>query len=512
MKTNRINSLFLIVTVLFFISSSKEKKQTTYNEKYRPQFHFSPPGNWMNDPNGLVYFEGEYNLFYQYYPDSTVWGPMHWGHAVSTDLIHWVNLPIALYPDSLGYIFSGCAVVDWKNKTGFQKGSSPPIVAMFTHHSPKRLEKGTHDFQYQSIAYSNDKGRTFVKYDGNPVISNKLKEQDFRDPKLSWNEELGKWVVVLAAGQKVEFFCSPDLKNWEFLSEFGTDAGAHGGVWECPDFFRLKIGDEYKWVLIVNMNPGCPNGGSGTQYFIGQFDGKEFVNDNPKETTLWLDYGPDNYAGVTWSDIPNDDGRRILIGWMSNWSYAQVTPTAEWRSANTIPRVLELKNTDSGLRLSSAPVKEIEKLRTKSHVLSLAPGSEVEITGLNEIVLNINSSETDATEFGLIFSNRLGEQLVTGYNRLTNQFFTDRIKSGKTDFSPEFAKVHYAPRISKDGIINLNLFLDHSSLELFADGGLSILTDVFFPTENFDQVRFFEKDGKTTKQDITIYDLQSTWP
>ncbi len=512
MKTKRLNSFFLIVLVVLLVSCTTEKKQTSYNEKYRPQFHFSPPGNWMNDPNGLVYYKGEYHFFYQYYPDSTVWGPMHWGHAVSNDLVHWDNLPVALYPDSLGYIFSGSAVIDWNNTSGLKQGNEPPIVAIFTHHSPTILEKKTNDHEYQSIAFSNDKGRTFIKYDGNPVIPNKMKEPDFRDPKISWNDSLEKWVVVLAAGQKVEFFSSPDLKNWEFMSKFGTDAGAHGGVWECPDFFKLKIGDDEKWVLIVNMNPGCPNGGSGTQYFIGQFNGKEFINDNPKETTLWLDYGPDNYAGVTWSDIPKEDGRRILIGWMSNWAYAQVTPTAEWRSSNTIPRVLELKSTPAGLRLSANPVKEIEKLRAASSVIKLTAGSEVKITGLNEFEMSKNLAETDAEEFGFVFSNSKGEQLVTGYNRLTNQFYTDRSKSGKTDFSPEFAKIHYAPRISQDSVLSLNLFLDHSSIEIFADGGLSVMTEIFFPSEIFDHVTFFQKGGTAVNQECTIYDLNSIWP
>ena len=214
MKTNKLTISFFIGIFILLVSCKEEKKQVSYNEKYRPQYHFSPPGNWMNDPNGLVYYKGEYHLFYQYYPDSTVWGPMHWGHAVSADLVHWENLPVALYPDSLGYIFSGSAVIDWKNTSGLQEGKEPPMVAIFTHHSPTILEKKTNDFQYQSIAYSQDNGRTFVKYEGNPVIPNKMKEPDFRDPKVMWNESLEKWVVVLAAGQKVEFFSSPDLKNW----------------------------------------------------------------------------------------------------------------------------------------------------------------------------------------------------------------------------------------------------------------------------------------------------------
>jgi fructan beta-fructosidase len=511
MKTNKLTTFILFVLVLFIVSCKAEKEQTAYSEKYRPQFHFSPPGNWMNDPNGLVFYDGEYHLYYQYFPDSTVWGPMHWGHAVSTDLVHWANLPVALYPDTLGYIFSGSAVIDWKNSSGFQKGAEPPLVAIYTQHSVTRLAKGKNDHQNQSIAHSSDKGRTFVKYEGNPVVPNTLKEMDFRDPKVDWNETIQKWVMVLAVGQKIKFFSSPDLKNWEYLSEFGLDEGTHSGVWECPDLFKLKTGEEDKWVLIVNINPGGPNGGSGTQYFIGNFDGKEFINDNPKETILWLDHGPDNYAGVTWANIPKEDGRRILIGWMSNWAYAQVTPTAEWRSANTLPRVLQLKNTPSGLRLCATPVKELEKLRGSSRDIKLTAGSETKITGLNEILLNVRLSESNAEEFGLIFSNSKGEQLVTGYNRQSKQFYIDRSKSGITGFSPDFAKIHYASRISQDSIVSMHLFLDHPSLEIFADGGLSILTAVFFPSEDFDRVIFFQKNGEATVQNCTIYELKSIW-
>jgi fructan beta-fructosidase len=511
MKTNKLATIFLFVLILSVVSCKTEKTQTAYNEKYRPQFHFSPPGNWMNDPNGLVFCDGEYHLYYQYYPDSTVWGPMHWGHAVSTDLIHWQNLPVALYPDTLGYIFSGSAVVDLNNSSGLQKGAEPPLVAIYTQHSVTRLAKGKNDHQNQSIAYSSDKGRTFVKYEGNPVLSNTLKEMDFRDPKVDWNESIQKWVMALAVGQKIKFFSSPDLKNWEYLSEFGSDAGAHGGVWECPDLFKLTSDGEDKWVLIVNINPGGPNGGSGTQYFIGTFDGKEFINDNPKETILWLDYGPDNYAGVTWSNIRKEDGRRLLIGWMSNWAYAQVTPTAEWRSANTLPRVLKLKNTQSGLRLSAAPVKELEKLRVVGSDVKLIAGDENKISGLNEIRLNVNLPESTAEEFGLIFSNSRGEQLTLGYNSQLNQFYSNRSKSGITEFSPDFAKIHYAPRISQDSVLSLHIYLDHPSLEMFADGGLSIMTEVFFPSENFNRVTFFQKNGEAAIQNCTIYDLNSIW-
>ncbi|HKK42016.1 MAG TPA: glycoside hydrolase family 32 protein, partial [Bacteroidales bacterium] len=287
--------LYFLAVIIFIVSSCST--ENNYSEQNRLQYHFSPEKHWMNDPNGLVWFEGEYHLFYQYYPDSTVWGPMHWGHAVSKDLVHWKNLPVALYPDSLGYIFSGSAVIDNNNSSGLQSGDYPPMIAVFTQHSEKRLKEGRSDYQNQSIAFSNDKGRTFTKYAHNPVIANPG-EKDFRDPKVIRIDSLNKWVMVLAAGQKVEFFGSENLIKWEHMSDFGNDIGAHGGVWECPDLFPLRNGDSTKWVLLVSINPGGPNGGSATQYFTGDFNGTKFIPDASQDSTMWLDYGPDDYAGV----------------------------------------------------------------------------------------------------------------------------------------------------------------------------------------------------------------------
>ncbi len=510
MKPNKIFSCILFLLTLLIISCTGEKKPSIYQEMHRPQFHFSPPEKWINDPNGLVFYEGEYHLFYQFYPDSTVWGPMHWGHAVGKDLVHWEHLPVALYPDSLGYIFSGSAVIDWKNTSGLQTTNYPPMIAVYTQHSEERLRSGRTDYQNQSIAFSNDKGRTFQKYSGNPVIANRG-AKDFRDPKVMWNDTFQKWILVLAAGQKVEFFSSSDLLEWEYLSEFGNETGAQGGVWECPDLFTLKIGDKIKWILIVNINPGAPNGGSGTQYFIGEFDGMRFINDNPKETTLWLDYGPDNYAGVTWSDIPDEDGRRILIGWMSNWDYAQLMPTVKWRNAMTLPRELRLTETDDGLRLCSIPVEELKKIRTKTMTPALSPDSPLEIKGLNEITMNISLAGSSASEFGLIFSNDLNEKLVIGFNTISNNYFIDRTHSGKISFSTKFPGIHLAPRLVNDTTLQVHLYLDHSSLELFADDGTIAMTETFFPNENFNNLSFFQKGGNVKLEDFTIYELNTIW-
>ncbi|MEL6925104.1 MAG: glycoside hydrolase family 32 protein, partial [Bacteroidota bacterium] len=391
-----------------------------YTEKHRPQFHFSPPAKWMNDPNGMVYYEGEYHLFYQHYPDSTVWGPMHWGHAVSSDMINWEHLPIGLYPDELGYIFSGSAVVDHNNTSGFGKDGAPPMIAIFTHHEPEGArDESNKTFQYQSIAYSNDKGRSWTKYEGNPVVPNPG-IRDFRDPKVSWHEASNQWVMVFAAWDQVKFYGSPDLKKWTHLSDFGKTHGSHGGVWECPDLFPLQVEgtNETKYVLLVSINPGAPNGGSGTQYFVGDFDGRSFVLDEnfsgqvQNENGVWIDYGRDNYAGVTWSDIPETDGRRLFLGWMSNWHYAQVVPTDTWRSAMTLPRVLSLKKTDRGYQLFTQMAKEVEQLRNQSATLAAGEiSADMDLTeklsaaeGLRELTLTLNLPKGEKTKVGVELS------------------------------------------------------------------------------------------------------------
>ncbi len=336
----KINILF-VLSLLVIASCNKvpPANQINYKEQHRPQFHFSPEKGWMNDPNGLVYFKNTYHLFYQYFPDSTVWGPMHWGHAVSKDLAHWKHLPIALYPDSLGYIFSGSVVADKNNTSGFQNGNDGPLVAIFTYHDMKKEKASRIDRESQAIAYSNDEGNSWTKYTGNPVIKNKG-DQDFRDPKVFWHEASSRWIMPLAVHDHLEIYSSPNLISWVKESEFGSADGAHGGAWECPDLFPLKTNEGIeKWVLIQNIDRGSISGGSGRQYFVGDFNGKTFVNENSPETILWIDYGADNYAGVTWFGIP--DSRRIFIGWMSNWDdYATRVPTKNWRSAMTIPREL----------------------------------------------------------------------------------------------------------------------------------------------------------------------------
>ncbi|MEY3367115.1 MAG: hypothetical protein RI973_270 [Bacteroidota bacterium] len=508
-------------------SESAELSKDSYNEPHRPQLHFSPPKMWMNDPNGMVYFEGEYHLFYQHYPDSNVWGPMHWGHAVSKDMVHWEHLPIALYPDSLGYIFSGSAVVDWENSSGFGKDGQPPLVAIFTHHDMAAEKAGRSDYQYQSIAWSNDRGRTWTKYEGNPVLKNPGDTRDFRDPKVFWHEESSKWVMTLAVKDHVRFYSSPDLKSWTFLSEFGRKHGTHAGVWECPDLFPMMANDkEKKWVLLVSINPGGPNGGSATQYFVGQFDGKNFTvdpafaKDVENEMAVWLDYGRDNYAGVTWSDIPREDGRRLIIGWMSNWDYSQVVPTQAWRSAMTLPRSLYLGASGQGLRLFSRPVAELESLQRLSYSLDARPLSgEFDLTGslefspdLMEVLLEVDFPEGTAADFGLTLSNAAGEEYSIGYDASKVGFYSDRTRAGAADFSGKFAaQRHLAPRVNPASRLRFHLFIDRASCELFADWGTTVMTECFFPSVPFDRVKIYSKNGEVQIVSGQFHQLQSIW-
>jgi fructan beta-fructosidase len=489
--------------------------KTTLNEQHRPQFHFTPPQKWMNDPNGMVYYKDEYHLFYQYYPDSTVWGPMHWGHAISKDLMHWEHLPIALYPDKNGLIFSGSVVIDEQNTSGFQKGIEKPLVALFTYHDLKGEKAGKNDFQTQGIAYSLDKGRTWTKYADNPVIQNPHL-RDFRDPKVIWHEASKQWIMTLAVGNYVVFYASKNLKNWAQVGEFGQKEGAHdvvtGGVWECPDLFPLKMEGENteKWVLIVSIGNGAPNGGSGTQYFIGQFDGKTFKNDAKPSEIHWLDYGRDNYAGVTWYGAPNQ--RRIFLGWMSNWQYAMKVPTQNWRSAMTLPRELVLKNTPKGTRLFQKPVAEQRLLKGSKTTIkkqSIITNNVLNIDNpCNELNLNFDLNQTNATELGLMLSNSKGEKVLIGYEKTSNRFFIDRTESGKVDFEPHFAGRHYAPRSSVNPILKMNIHMDVSAAELFADDGETVMTDVFFPNEDFKTTTLFSKNGAAQLIEGTFWQLK----
>ncbi|GAB3880495.1 glycoside hydrolase family 32 protein [Spirosoma agri] len=468
------NSLLsILVTLLTFAGS------TVLAQTHRPQFHFSPKAHWINDPNGMVYYKGIYHLFYQYHPASSVWGPMHWGHTTSKDMVHWQEQPIALYPDSLGYIFSGSAVVDVNNTSGFGKNGQTPLVAIFTHHNPKLEKQKPEQVQSQSLAYSLDEGKTWTKYAGNPVLPNPG-ITDFRDPKVRWFEPQKKWVMTLATKDRVTFYSSPNLKNWTKESEFGSDAGAHGGVWECPDLFPLTHNGKKVWVLIVNINPGGPNKGSAAQYFLGDFDGKMFKAYSKE--TKWMDFGADNYAGVTFA---NTGDRVTLIGWMSNWQYARDVPTPNWRGATTVPRDLGLQEVDKELYLTSTPVKELNALDGQRFSLkNLTVKGQYDLTAKanNETGLfKLELATKSIADFSIVLANEAGNELVIGYDKSTNTYYIDRSRSGKVEFEKGFGERHTAPRLSTDATISLTLLADVASVELFADKGLTVMTDIFFP-------------------------------
>jgi len=482
-----------------------------YQEKYRPQYHFSPESGWMNDPNGLSFYDGEYHMFYQYYPDSTVWGPMHWGHAVSSDLVSWTHLPVALYPDSLGYIFSGSAVTDAFNTSGLGDGKTPPLIAVFTYHNSELERSGNTGFQSQGIAWSSDRGRNWNKFHGNPVLPNPG-IRDFRDPKVFWHDSSRKWIMILAVHDRIHLYSSPDLRSWSFESEFGENAGHHGGVWECPDLFPLNITgtSSSKWVMLVSINPGGPNGGSATQYFTGEFDGHKFIPDTAP--AKWMDMGSDNYAGVTWSGIPESDGRRILIGWMSNWNYATVVPASSWRSAMTIPRELTLNEMNGEFFLASSPVREIRKLRTDS--LSLVQqGNSItkkDGQGLSFSELDLDLLTTGSDTVGIAFENELTERLLIGYSALSGEVFIDRSKAGDTSFSQRFTGIVKAPYKAGEKI-NMHLFVDATSVELFVDGGRLTMTSVFFPSDNFSELKLYPSANVNMLQKGIVYDLKTIW-
>jgi sucrose-6-phosphate hydrolase SacC (GH32 family) len=646
-----------------------------YSEPFRPQFHFTPEKNWMNDPNGLVFYEGEYHLFYQYNPFGNQWGHMSWGHAVSPDMVHWQHLPLAL-PEADGVmIFSGSAVVDWNNSSGFGKNGKPPMVAIYTG-----CRADSDGVQFECIAYSNDKGRTWTKYAGNPVINRNSK--DFRDPKVQWYAPTKSWImtVSLSAEHKVCFYGSQNLKDWTLLSQFGP-AGATGGVWECPDLFELPVPgtDEKRWVLAVNINPGSIAGGSGGQYFIGQFDGTKFTPDpgsilqptpafapageviadfegtnygdwkttgdafgsgpaqgrladqNPvdgylghglvnsyfhgdastgtltspefeitkkylnfligggsqketrmdllvngqvvrtasgddaerlawkswnvsefknqkavlqivdqatggwghinvdqitladapahpaAESALWFDYGPDYYAAVSWSDIPKSDGRRLWLGWMSNWQYGQDVPTSPWRSAMSIPREVGLRKTSEGIRLVQKPVREMEKLRDQHFKFKGGDIADANawlaknhIQG-NQLELAVELEPQSAGIEGVKVLKGDKEQTVIGVDRERGTVFVDRTQSGNVNFHPKFSGVYDAPLAARDAKVKLHIFVDACSVEVFVNDGEKVFTMLAFPSADSRGVEFFGADKSAKIRSLDVWTLKSIW-
>jgi len=490
----RLTFVLFVLLLILIPGTMSMQNSLVYQEPFRPQYHYSPPQAWMNDPNGMVYFEGEYHLFYQHNPDDVVWGPMHWGHAVSTDLVHWETLPIALYPDDNGTIFSGCVVIDENNTAGFGANA---MVAVYSY-----------DVQTQGVAYSTDRGRTWTKYEGNPVLP--ALAPDFRDPKVIWHEPTQQWVMVISAGREVRFFTSPNLRDWTYASSFS--AGHIVATWEVPDLFPLEIDGETRWVLVVSVGALAPAGGSGTQYFIGTFDGMVFINDNYPSTTLWLDYGADNYAGTTWSNEPN--GKRIFIGWMNNWTYANSIPTSTWRGAATLPREFRLVRTLEGIRLAQTPVAALENLRTLigtwdnltvsgEHILDDIGGRTL------EIIAEIEPNAAD--RWGLVVQRgeNAGTHIV--YNPARSSLLISRTDTIDSGYIPNFTPAFGAPLDLNGQPLRLRIFVDESSVEVFAQDGLISLTAQTFVDPAANGLAFFANNGDITVTHLEVYALESIW-
>lgn len=471
-----------------------------YTERYRPQYHLSPETGNMSDPNGMVYFEGEYHQFYQ--------NSGQWGHAVSRDLLHWEHLPVALARDSLGEIWSGSAVVDWKDTSGLF-GGKPGLVAIFTHYQG--------GLQSQSIAYSKDKGRTWIKYEGNPVLPNPgLK--DFRDPKVIWHESSKSWVMAVSVDQKISFYTSPDLLVWTWASDFGEGQGSHAAVWECPDLFPLPIEGtrKTKWVLAVSIGNNTATKGSTAQYFVGDFDGKRFINANDPSTVLWTDYGKDFYAAVSYSDIPAKDGRRIYMGWMSNWRYPFSMPTSPWKGNLSVPRELKLRELPGvGLRLVQTPVKELEALRGEAVALparDLQPG-ENPLLGLRGTSFELEAELALSPEARLELKVRKGQgqETVIRYDAGAARLYVDRTKSGDASFEAGFAETVEAPVQARDGKLKLRLYADESTLEVFANDGEAAISSLIYPDPISNGLELGVSRGTVRLETLRFYPMRTVW-
>lgn len=499
---------------------------TSNTDYYRPEYHHTPLYGWMNDANGLVYKDGEYHLYFQYNPYGSKWGNMHWGHSVSKDLVHWQHLDPAIARDTLGHIFSGSTVIDKNNSAGYGKDA---MIAFYTSASD---EHG----QIQCMAYSNDNGRTYTKYEKNPILTPFDGLKDFRDPKVFWYEPAQKWYMIVSADKNMRFYSSTDLKQWEYLSQFGEGYGVQPNQFECPDFIQLPVDgnkDNMKWVMIVNINPGCPFGGSATEYFIGDFDGKEFKCDTDKSVTKWLDFGKDHYATVCFS---NTGDRIIAVPWMSNWQYANVTPIRQYRGANALPRELSLYTKNGEIYMAANVVKETEALRKSTrNIESLSVEGETVIDsitdGLNSgVELEMDIVPGKAQTVGFDIMNAKGEKTKIYLDLKSGRAVMDRTESGLISFGekaePHFKENHDRRKTESINYINdfalgtwaplslcegksyhFNVFVDKCSVELFVDGGRIAMTNLVFPTEVYNSLRFYTEGGKAEVKNLSIHKL-----
>ena len=502
-------ALFLLVAVSLLALHCYAQ---TYRERWRPQYHFTPAKNFMNDPNGLVYYKGEYHLFYQHNPQGTRWGHMSWGHAVSQDMLRWKHLPLAI-PERPEYmIYSGSAVIDWNNSSGLckeKRGDRSCMIAIFTAASGDT-------WQRQHLAYSNDRGRTWTEYEGNPVAD--LKLPNFRDPKVFWYDPQKNWVMVavVAEDRKVVVLDSKDLKKFVVRSEF-TVRNEPKRQWECPDLFELPVegSNERKWVMIVNINPGAPAGGTGTKYYIGDFDGERFKASSGVDSTLWADFGKDFYATQTFAEMPKGDTRRVWLGWISNWQYANDEPTTPWKGMQSIPRELKLRRYADGLRLVQIPVRELASL--ESEIVSASGTLSAINSKLRSAKVSRSARITGtlrpgaATQIGLRLLKSGGEETIVGFDAPEKTVYVDRTLSGEKGFSKDFAGVHSAP-VENAKEVKLDIFIDQTSLEIFVNDGERVLSERVFPLQQEDfKLELFATGGKAGDQSVRITRMKSVW-
>ncbi len=500
---------------------------------YRPVYHHTPSYGWMNDANGMFYKDGVWNLYYQYNPYGSKWGNMHWGHAVSRDLFHWTEKPAALARDTMGHIFSGSSVVDVNNTAGYGPGA---IVAFYTSASEK-------NGQIQCMAYSTDNGLTFTKYEDNPILTPFDGLANFRDPKVFWYAPKQCWFMIVSADKEMRFYKSHNLKDWTYISAFGKGYGAQPNQFECPDFFPMTVNGKQKWVMIVNINPGCMFGGSATEYFVGDFDGKTFTCDDTPDVAKFLDYGKDHYATVTFYNAP--DGRIVALPWMSNWQYANVTPIKQYRGANALPRDLKLYEKDGEYYVAADASKEVKRLRKQEKTVGSFTGAKTlknlfaKSDGAFEIECDVTPNAADIA--GIDISNSKGEVTKVYFDMQAKRLVMDRTQSGLTDFGKlaepheiekeydlhehrgnntpmrqqnsvnyqnDFALGTWGPLALCNGkTYHLHIFVDNCSVEAFVDGGRIAMTNLVFPTKPYNNLRFYSVGGKASFKNVKVYKL-----
>jgi len=481
-----------------------------FDERYRPQLHFSAPRHWLSDPNGLVWHDGLYHLFFQHNPEGNDWGNMHWGHAVSRDLVHWQHRPVAVQADPWcsGFAFSGCVVVDHQNSSGLAAGNAAPMIALYTGATIEGV-------QSQCISFSLDGGDTWTQYDGNPVLANPG-IHDFRDPKVFWNPDREEWVMILAVGDRLDLYVSENLLDWQHVSEFRCSIEDAGDVLECPDLFPLEsTNGETHWVLVVSATNQTHHKDRPTRYFIGEFDGRQF--DAYDGASRWIDYGPDNYASVTWSNIPAEDGRRLAIGWMSNWRYAREAPTYPWRGHMTIPRELFLAEDNDGHRLASRPVAELENLRQENLCLDYARAdSEAARTFFTELPAELLDLQLEfrwhgstPSPFGVEFSNETGDVAKIFADVANGVLVVDRTRVGQCIPSRQYARKFEAPLCSNGSSLDLRIVKDRASVEVFeGDSGAAVSANLFFD-KPFDSISVLGSSKVEIRGEASI--LKSIW-